>query len=86
VLKYKNKCPKWNKSLGAYVLNFNGRASVSSIKNFIFIKEEETERAEGTVLFGKFGRELFNLDLRWPFNIVSGVAMAISSFDRKLAC
>jgi hypothetical protein len=37
VKKYKNKSPKWNKEISAYVLNFYGRATVSSIKNFIMI-------------------------------------------------
>jgi hypothetical protein len=37
VLKFKNKTPKWSKEVGAYVLNFGGRATVSSIKNFIMV-------------------------------------------------
>ena len=30
----KNKQPKWNDSVGAYVLNFNGRVTRASVKNF----------------------------------------------------
>ena len=30
----KNKFPKWNEHVGAYVLNFNGRVTRASVKNF----------------------------------------------------
>merc|ERR1711998_821096 len=30
----KNKQPKWNDQVGAYVLNFNGRVTRASVKNF----------------------------------------------------
>lgn len=68
------------------MLNFFGRATVSSVKNFIMIGEDDSEEDEGRILFGKFGKELFNLDIRYPFNLIQGLALAISSFDRKLAC
>ena len=29
-----NKSPKWNESMGAYCLNFNGRVTAASVKNF----------------------------------------------------
>jgi hypothetical protein len=29
-----NKAPRWNESLGAYCLNFNGRVTLPSVKNF----------------------------------------------------
>ena len=37
VFKFKNKMPKWSEESGSYVLNFYGRASVASIKNFILM-------------------------------------------------
>lgn len=55
-MKFKNKTPKWNKNIEAYVLNFYGRATISSIKNFIMIKVNENEDADARVLFGKFGK------------------------------
>ena len=84
--KFRNKCPKWCDDIEAYVLNFHGRATISSVKNFIMIRENEDEESYPRVLFGKFGKELFNLDVRHPFSLVQAVALAISSFDRKLAC
>ncbi len=85
-MKFKNKTPKWNKNIEAYVLNFYGRATISSIKNFIMIKANENEDADARVLFGKFGKQLFNLDIRHPYNLIQGIALALSSFDKKLAC
>ena len=85
-MKFKNKIPKWCNDTGSYVLNFYGRASVSSIKNFIMVGENDKEGMPPKVLFGKFGKELFNLDIRHPFNILQGVSLAISSFDKKLIC
>jgi hypothetical protein len=39
ILKFINKPPKWNKEISAYALNFRGRATISSVKNFIITKE-----------------------------------------------
>jgi hypothetical protein len=86
VRKYRNKVPKWCDDVGSYVLNFYGRASVSSIKNFVIVEDKDPEVALPKVLFGKFGKELFNLDVRYPFSILQAATLAISSFDRKLAC
>lgn len=48
--------------------------------------EENDEEHAPKILFGKFGKDLFNLDVRYPFNLMQGVALALSSFDKKLAC
>ena len=34
VIALVNKTPKWNEQVGAYVLNFNGRVTMASVKNF----------------------------------------------------
>ena len=34
MLKFRNKEPKWNETVQAYVLNFNGRVDQASVKNF----------------------------------------------------
>ena len=83
VEKFINKYPRWNKEIGAYVLNFKGRATHSSIKNFIIVKSEEEKNL---ILFGKVGAEVFNLDIKYPFSIVEACAIMISSFDKKIAC
>ena len=36
-----NKPPRWNEQVGAYVLNFNGRVTMASVKNFQLVDPEE---------------------------------------------
>ncbi len=36
-----NKPPKWNDAVGAYVLNFNGRVTMASVKNFQLVTPED---------------------------------------------
>ena len=36
-----NKPPRWNDQVGAYVLNFNGRVTVASVKNFQLVDPED---------------------------------------------
>lgn len=49
----RNKPPKWSEKLSAYCLNFNGRVTHASVKNFQLISADDPE----TVLmqFGKVG-------------------------------
>ena len=84
--KFKNKTPKWNSQIGSFVLNFHGRATESSIKNFIMIHENQNDEDDDKLLFGKYGKEIFNLDICHPFNIIQALSLAMSSFDKKIAC
>ena len=50
----RNKPPKWNEQLGAYCLNFSGRVTAASVKNFQLV--EEGDASERVVLqYGKVG-------------------------------
>ncbi len=37
--KYINKQAKWNKEAQSYVLNLKGKARLSSVKNFVIVKD-----------------------------------------------
>ena len=50
------------------------------------IREDEKDNDDDRLLFGKLSKEIFNLDISYPFNLVQAVSLAMSSFDRKLAC
>jgi len=39
----KNKDPKWNDTMNAYVLNFRGRVNEPSIKNFQLVMDNDHE-------------------------------------------
>ncbi|CAG9467713.1 unnamed protein product [Pedinophyceae sp. YPF-701] len=80
----KNKSPKWNDALGAYCLNFNGRVTHASIKNFQLISDDDPEYV--VLQFGKVGRDAFTMDYRWPMSALQAFSICLSSFDSKLAC
>ena len=51
LLVLRNKPPKWNEQLGAYCLNFRGRVTQPSVKNFQLAAEDDLERV--LLQFGK---------------------------------
>jgi len=79
-----NKPPKWSEEVGAYVLNFNGRVTMASVKNFQLVAPDELDEVK--VQFGRVGKDLFTLDFRFPLSPLQAFGIALSSFDYKLAC
>mmetsp|Transcript_33189 Transcript_33189/g.98839 ORF Transcript_33189/g.98839 Transcript_33189/m.98839 type:complete len:451 (-) Transcript_33189:112-1464(-) len=79
-----NKPPRWNEELNAYCLNFNGRVTEASVKNFQLVTEDN----QGYVIlqFGKIGRNTFTMDYQWPMSALQAFGMCLSAFDNKLAC
>ena len=75
-----NKPPRWNDQVGAYVLNFNGRVTMASVKNFQLIHPEEPERV--VLQFGRVGKDKFTMDFMWPMTPAQGACMAVSSVLR----
>lgn len=74
----------------SYHLNFHGRVSVSSIKNFQLISKKEELKEKNNqeniyIQFGKNGKNQFNLDVSYPFSIYQAFGIAISSIDSKVA-
>ena len=78
-----NKPPEWNDEVGAYVLNFNGKVTMASVKNFQLINKEDDEKI---MQFGRIGNNDFHLDVKWPMSLYQAFAVALSSFDSKLGC
>ncbi|KAI3638885.1 hypothetical protein MIR68_003383 [Amoeboaphelidium protococcarum] len=79
-----NKQPVWNEATQAYCLNFHGRVTRPSVKNFQIVTEEKIDQV--LVQFGKIASNSFTLDLKYPFCPIQAFALALSSFDSKLAC
>lgn len=79
-----NKTPEWNDRIGAYALNFHGRASVPSVKNFQLIKANQPDVV--MLQFGKMGKDLFTLDIQHPMSPLQAFAIALSGVDSKLVC
>mmetsp|Transcript_47102 Transcript_47102/g.124187 ORF Transcript_47102/g.124187 Transcript_47102/m.124187 type:complete len:446 (+) Transcript_47102:36-1373(+) len=81
----KNKQPKWNDQVGAYVLNFNGRVTRASVKNFQLCNMARDPDAV-LMQFGRVGKDSFNMDFQYPLCALQAFGIALSSFDYKIAC
>lgn len=66
--KLHNKAPRWNESLGAYCLNFNGRVTLPSVKNFQLQLEGASDPNQVSLQFGKTGDSTFTMDYSYPLS------------------
>ncbi|KAK8648335.1 hypothetical protein V6N13_129091 [Hibiscus sabdariffa] len=88
----RNKAPRWHEHLQCWCLNFNGRVTVASVKNFQLAATVEQSQSGGkeeeeTVLqFGKVGDDTFTMDYRQPLSAFLAFAICLTSFGTKLAC
>lgn len=90
-LVLKNKSPRWHEQLQCWCLNFHGRVTVASVKNFQLVASPEhgpagPEHEKIILQFGKVGKDLFTMDYRYPISAFQAFAICLSSFDTKIAC
>jgi len=91
MLVLKNKSPRWHEQLQCWCLNFHGRVTIASVKNFQLVASAENgpagpEHDKIILQFGKVGKDLFTMDYRYPISAFQAFAMCLSSFDTKIAC
>ncbi|KAM5576131.1 tubby-like F-box protein 5 [Rosa sericea] len=89
----KNKSPRWHEQLQCWCLNFRGRVTVASVKNFQLaaavgpshnVSAEQQDRV--ILQFGKIGKDIFTMDYRYPLSCFQAFAICLSTFDTKPAC
>lgn len=92
-LVLKNKAPRWHEQLQCWCLNFKGRVTVASVKNFQLVAAIEAhhnvpvvEQEKVILQFGKIGKDIFTMDYRYPLSAFQAFAICLSSFDTKPAC
>lgn len=100
-LVLRNKPPRWHEQLQCWCLNFRGRVTVASVKNFQLIAATQPSAGPPTpsqqpsqpsdhdkviLQFGKVGKDMFTMDYRYPLSAFQAFAICLSSFDTKLAC
>ncbi|XP_076943871.1 tubby-like F-box protein 8 isoform X1 [Bidens hawaiensis] len=100
-LVLKNKAPRWHEQLQCWCLNFKGRVTIASVKNFQLIAAQpppaaaapgtsqlpaQVEQDKVILQFGKVGKDMFTMDYRYPLSAFQAFAICLSSFDTKLAC
>lgn len=78
-----NKQPVWNAETQSHVLNFGGRVTQASVKNFQIVHESDPNYI--IMQFGRIDDDEFTMDFRYPMSAVQAFAIALSSFDGKLA-
>ncbi|XP_069803805.1 tubby-related protein 3-like isoform X2 [Dendropsophus ebraccatus] len=79
-----NKAPSWNEETQSYVLNFHGRVTQASVKNFQIINADDTENI--VMQFGRVAEDVFTMDYGYPLCALQAFSICLSSFDSKLAC
>ncbi|XP_071065476.1 tubby-related protein 2 isoform X3 [Dasypus novemcinctus] len=79
-----NKAPSWSDESGAYVLNFHGRVTRASVKNFQIVHPDDPDYL--VLQFGRVAPDTFTMDFRFPLCPLQAFAICLSSFDGKLAC
>uniref|UniRef100_A0A336KFE1 Protein king tubby n=1 Tax=Culicoides sonorensis TaxID=179676 RepID=A0A336KFE1_CULSO len=84
VVELHNKTPVWNDETQSYVLNFHGRVTQASVKNFQLVHDSDPEYI--VMQFGRTSEDVFTMDYRYPLCALQAFAIALSSFDGKLAC
>ncbi|XP_008589825.1 PREDICTED: tubby-related protein 1 isoform X2 [Galeopterus variegatus] len=84
LIELHNKPPVWNEDSGSYTLNFQGRVTQASVKNFQIVHADDPDYI--VLQFGRVAEDTFTLDYRYPLCALQAFAIALSSFDGKLAC
>ena len=89
----RNTAPRQLEHLQCWCLNFHGRVTVASVKNFQLVaaadpNDPASSKDEETVLlqFGKVDDNIFTMDYRQPLSAFQAFAISLSSFGTKLAC
>lgn len=98
-LMLKNKAPRWHEQLQCWCLNFRGRVTVASVKNFQLVASlnesptesprqsaSQSDNVKVLLQFGKVGKDTFTMDYHYPLSAFQAFAICLSSFDTKLAC
>ena len=95
----RNKEPKWDEVHGGHVLNFQGRVTESSVKNFQLVcnsvhtedggrsdQDDNLVDPEEIVLqFGRVGKNRFTMDFKFPLSPLQAFGICIACLDVKIA-
>lgn len=65
------------------MLNFQGRVTESSVKNFQLCSNETNE--DVVLQFGRVGKEKFTMDVKYPLSPFQAFAICVACMDGKIA-
>ena len=79
---WENKKPQYDEELGAYTLDFDGRVTMASSKNFLMVSSHDIRGPVG-VRFGRVEDSQFVMDVQWPCSPLQGMGVALASVSAK---
>jgi hypothetical protein len=74
-----NKPPIWNESSQVYQLDFGGRVTQESAKNF-----QIEHFGKQVMQFGRIDTNAYTLDFQWPFSTVQAFSIALANITQRL--
>ncbi|EQB59810.1 tubby protein [Vairimorpha apis BRL 01] len=82
--KFINKEPFYNHETNSYSLNFNGRVTIPSVKNFQLV--HPSDKTYLVLTFGKIGSDKYVMDYKFPFSAVVAFQVCLCAIDGKYFC
>ena len=79
---WENKKPQYDEDLGAYTLDFDGRVTMASSKNFLMVESANIKGPVG-VRFGRVEEAQFVMDVGYPCSPLQGMGVALASMLTK---
>lgn len=76
--------PNWDDNLEAYVLNFGGRVTMESQKNFQLVQADTVKEQIVVLQFGRVAKDEFTMDFRWPLSPFLAFAISLTACDSKV--
>ncbi|KAK5671892.1 hypothetical protein BDV3_006945 [Batrachochytrium dendrobatidis] len=73
-----NKSPKWSDETQSFVLDFNQRVTIASVKNFQIVHDHDLEYI--VIQFGKVSDDTFTMDVQYPFSLVAAFGVVLTRF------
>lgn len=77
-----NKVPKWDATQKGHVLNFEGRVTKSSVKNFQLTVNDCEEIC---MQFGRVDKDKFTMDVKYPLSLFQAFGFCLATMDKKIA-
>ena len=79
---WENKKPQYDEDLGAYTLDFDGRVTMASSKNFLLVRSTDIN-GPVSVRFGRVEESQFVMDVGFPCSPLQGMGVALASMLTK---
>jgi hypothetical protein len=74
-----NKPPIWNETNQVYQLDFGGRVTQESAKNF-----QIEFNGRQVMQFGRIDANAYTLDFEWPFTTIHAFSIALANITQRL--